>query len=113
MKENVEGYRGPMGVRIRGRQSNPTFTWLTALAACTCCAEAARQALPSAHQVDHEYRVIKALAEHTDVLCPSPRALCDDSVIGTIFISCSSCPAVFWVIEDAQHRARRSRQIFD
>ena len=42
--------------------------------------------LPSAHQVDREYRVIKALCDHTDVPVPKPYALCqDDAVIGTAF----------------------------
>ena len=42
--------------------------------------------LPSAHQVDREYRVIKALADHTDVPVPKPYALSqDDSIIGTAF----------------------------
>ncbi len=42
--------------------------------------------LPSAHQVDREYRVIKALYEHSDVPVPKPYALCqDDAVIGTAF----------------------------
>jgi aminoglycoside phosphotransferase (APT) family kinase protein len=41
--------------------------------------------LPSAHQVDREYRVMKAL-EHTPVPVPRMYALCEDSaVIGTKF----------------------------
>lgn len=43
------------------------------------------QLLASAHQVDREYRVMKALAE-TDVPVPRMRHLCmDESVIGTTF----------------------------
>jgi len=41
--------------------------------------------LPSAHQVDREYRVMKAL-EHTEVPVPGMYLLCkDETVIGTIF----------------------------
>ncbi len=42
--------------------------------------------LPSAHQVDREYRVMKALGEHGEVPVPTMRVLCEDeSVLGTSF----------------------------
>src|SRR5699024_6443081 len=42
--------------------------------------------LPSAHQVDREFRVMKALGEHSDVPVPTMRVLCqDDEVLGTSF----------------------------
>ena len=42
--------------------------------------------LPSAHMVEREYKVMRALSEHTSVPVPNTRALCEDSnVIGTPF----------------------------
>lgn len=86
LEENLEGYRGPLTVQqFAGGQSNPTF----------CLTEGGRhlvlrkkppgQLLPSAHAVDREYRVIRALG---DLGYPVPKAhlLCEDpSIIGTIF----------------------------
>jgi len=43
------------------------------------------QLLPSAHAVDREYRVMRALSG-TDVPVPKVHALCEhDSVIGSVF----------------------------
>src|SRR5215475_12441488 len=85
---NVEGYGGPLRVlQFEGGQSNPTFH-LTDGATRTYVLrkKPPGKLLPSAHQVDREYRVIKALADHSDVPVPKPYALCqDDGVIGTAF----------------------------
>ena len=88
MKANVAGFRGPIVVlQFEGGQSNPTFH-LTDDAGhmFVLRKKPPGKLLPSAHQVDREYRVIKALSDHTDVPVPKPYALCqDDSVIGTAF----------------------------
>jgi len=88
MKANVDGYRGPIGVlQFEGGQSNPTFHVADGGGRMYVLRKKPPgKLLPSAHQVDREYRVIKALADHTDVPVPKPYALCrDDSVIGTTF----------------------------
>jgi aminoglycoside phosphotransferase (APT) family kinase protein len=88
MKANVEGYRGPIRVlQFEGGQSNPTFHVADGVGRMYVLRKKPPgKLLPSAHQVDREYRVIKALADHTDVPVPKPYALCrDDSVIGTTF----------------------------
>ena len=88
MKANVEGYRGPIRVlQFEGGQSNPTFHVADGGGRMYVLRKKPPgKLLPSAHQVDREYRVIKALADHTDVPVPKPYALCsDDSVIGTAF----------------------------
>ena len=83
---NVEGYSGPMSVRqFHGGASNPTYLITAGDARYVMRKKPPGQLLASAHQVDREYRVMKALG---DVGFPVPRmrALCqDDSVVGTSF----------------------------
>jgi len=88
MKANVEGYRAPMRIlQFEGGQSNPTFHLTDAGGRMYVLRKKPPgKLLPSAHQVDREYRVIKALTDHSDVPVPKPYALCqDDAVIGTAF----------------------------
>ncbi len=88
MTANVVGFRGPVRVlQFEGGQSNPTFHVSDAAGAMYVLRKKPPgKLLPSAHQVDREYRVIKALHEHSDVPVPKPYALCQDgSVIGTAF----------------------------
>ncbi len=88
MTANVEGYRGPIKVlQFEGGQSNPTYHITDGGGRMYVLRKKPPgKLLPSAHQVDREYRVIKALSDHTDVPVPKPYALCqDDSVIGTAF----------------------------
>jgi aminoglycoside phosphotransferase (APT) family kinase protein len=88
MKANVEGFRGPLSVlQFEGGQSNPTFHLTDAGGLMYVLRKKPPgKLLPSAHQVDREYRVIKALSEHSDVPVPKTYALCqDDTIIGTTF----------------------------
>ncbi len=88
MTANVAGFRGPIRVlQFEGGQSNPTFHLTDGAGGMYVLRKKPPgKLLPSAHQVDREYRVIKALSDHTDVPVPKPYALCqDDAVIGTAF----------------------------
>jgi len=88
MKANVDGYCGPIRLlQFEGGQSNPTFHVTDATDRMYVLRKKPPgKLLPSAHQVDREYRVIKALSDHTDVPVPKPYALCqDDAVISTAF----------------------------
>ena len=88
MTANVEDFRGPLSVlQFEGGQSNPTFHLADGNGRqYVLRKKPPGKLLPSAHQVDREYRVIKALSDHTDVPVPKPYALCqDDGVIGTAF----------------------------
>src|SRR5476649_189362 len=88
MKANVEGFRGPIDVlQFEGGQSNPTFHVTDGAGRMYVLRKKPPgKLLPSAHQVDREYRVIKALSDHTDLPVPKAYALCqDDTVIGTAF----------------------------
>jgi len=85
---NVADFRAPVRVlQFEGGQSNPTFHLTDGDGRMFVLRKKPPgKLLPSAHQVDREYRVIKALSDHTDVPVPKPFLLCrDDSVIGTAF----------------------------
>ncbi|PKP77226.1 MAG: phosphotransferase family protein [Alphaproteobacteria bacterium HGW-Alphaproteobacteria-3] len=89
-REAVEGFGGDLEVRqFEGGQSNPTFLLTTSgpggRKRYVMRKKPPGQLLASAHQVDREYRVMKALAG-TGVPVPHMYALCeDDSIIGTSF----------------------------
>lgn len=83
---HVEGYAGPLTVRqFEGGQSNPTFQLITPGQNYVLRKQPPGELLPSAHQVDREFRVMDALYE-TDVPVPKMYCLCEDpAVIGTKF----------------------------
>jgi aminoglycoside phosphotransferase (APT) family kinase protein len=83
---NVEGCAGPISVRqFHGGASNPTFLITAGGGELVLRKKPPGQLLASAHQVDREYRVMKALGE-TGFPVPKMRALClDEEVIGTTF----------------------------
>lgn len=84
----VEDFGSGMEIRqFQGGASNPTFLLTTDGGAkrYVMRKKPPGQLLPSAHQVDREHRVMKALAE-TGVPVPNMRALCEDpEVVGTAF----------------------------
>lgn len=86
MDAHVPGFRGPLEVQqFEGGQSNPTFQLITSDQKYVLRKQPPGELLPSAHQVDREYRVMHALYE-TDVPVPKMFALCEDpSIIGTKF----------------------------
>ena len=71
--------------KFEGGQSNPTFLLTTDTAKYVLRSKPPGELLPSAHAVDREYRVMKALAD-TPVPVPTMRHLCeDDDIIGRMF----------------------------
>ncbi|MGA2953906.1 MAG: phosphotransferase family protein, partial [Caulobacteraceae bacterium] len=82
----IEGLTGPLEIAqfTRGA-SNPTFLITAGDRRLVLRKKPPGQLLASAHQVDREYRVMKALGE-TGFPVPHMRVLCDDeSVIGQAF----------------------------
>ncbi len=77
---------GPLEVsQFKGGQSNPTYLLTAGTQSFVLRRKPPGKLLPSAHAVDREYRVMKALAD-TDVPVAHMYALCEDeSVIGTMF----------------------------
>jgi len=86
LRGHMREFRGPLSVRqFVGGQSNPTFLLETSGARFVMRKKPPGTLLPSAHQVEREYRIIKALAA-TDVPVPRVHLLCEDAgVIGTAF----------------------------
>ncbi len=71
--------------QFKGGQSNPTFRLTAPSGRYVLRRKPPGPLLPSAHAVDREFRVIRALAG-TDVPVARAHALCtDESVIGTMF----------------------------
>ncbi len=115
LKANVEGYKGPLEVQqFKGGQSNPTFKLVTPERKYVLRRKPPGKLLPSAHAVDREYRVIKALGQ-TDVPVAKAYALCeDDSVIGTAFYVMDCVEGrIFWDQRLPELNRDERGQIFD
>lgn len=86
LEHNAPYMAGPMTVQqFAGGQSNPTFLLQGAEARYVLRKKPPGKLLPSAHAIDREFRILKALA-HTAVATPRPLFYCeDDSVIGAPF----------------------------
>ena len=86
LEARIEGFGRDMIVQqIKGGASNPTYKLTTDVGAYVLRKKPPGQLLASAHQVDREYKVMKAL-ENTGVPVPRMRLLeTDDSIIGTPF----------------------------
>jgi aminoglycoside phosphotransferase (APT) family kinase protein len=86
LRQNLDGCRGEITVRqFEGGQSNPTFLIEAAGRQWVLRKKPPGKLLPSAHMVEREYRVIRALAG-TGVPVPAARLLCEDAeLIGTPF----------------------------
>jgi aminoglycoside phosphotransferase (APT) family kinase protein len=82
----VPGFAGPLSVRqFKGGQSNPTYLLETPARAYVLRRKPPGKLLPSAHAVDREFRVIRALAAQGFPVA-EPVLYCDDeSVTGTAF----------------------------
>jgi aminoglycoside phosphotransferase (APT) family kinase protein len=86
LTDRMPGFRGPLTVRqFVGGQSNPTYMLETPAARFVMRKKPSGTLLQSAHQVEREFRIIKALAA-TNVPVPRVHLLCEDiDVIGTAF----------------------------
>ena len=86
MRDHIDGFRGRLAAeQFEGGQSNPTYKLLSGSGTYVLRRKPLGQLLPSAHAVDREYRVIRALSG-TAVPVPEVYALCEDgSVIGSVF----------------------------
>ncbi len=86
LRDHVPGFEGPFEItELQGGQSNPTFKLQSRSAALVLRRKPSGVLLPSAHAVDREFRVTKALA-NTPVPVAHVHALCEDiAVIGSAF----------------------------
>jgi aminoglycoside phosphotransferase (APT) family kinase protein len=86
LSETLDGFKGPLDyAKFPGGQSNPTFKLITPATRYVLRRKPPGELLKSAHAVDREFRVMKAL-QGTDVPVPKVLVLCeDDAVIGSMF----------------------------
>jgi len=88
LAQHLDGFAGPLTIEsFKGGQSNPTYKLITPSQTCVLRSKPAPVAklLPSAHAIEREFTVMRALAD-TDVPVPKMLCLCDDeSVIGRAF----------------------------
>jgi aminoglycoside phosphotransferase (APT) family kinase protein len=88
LQASLDGFAGPLSVeQFKGGQSNPTYKLLTPGASYVMRTKPgpAAKLLPSAHAVDREFTVMRALAG-TGVPVPRMHLLCEDeAVIGRAF----------------------------
>lgn len=86
LRDNLPGFEGLTGVtKFQGGQSNPTFLLETPGRKFVLRRKPPGVLLKSAHAVDREFRVQRALAD-TDVPVAKMHLLCeDDAVIGSAF----------------------------
>lgn len=90
---HVDGYRGPLEVnQFEGGQSNPTFLLQTPGGDYVLRRKPPGTLMKSAHAVDREFRIMRALAA-TDVPVPRAHVLCqDEAVIGSMFFVMDHVP---------------------
>jgi aminoglycoside phosphotransferase (APT) family kinase protein len=88
LRQQIPHFAGPVQIeQFKGGQSNPTFKLITPNRryVMRCKPGPAAKLLPSAHAIEREYRVMKAL-RHTAVPVPNMICLCEDeSIIGRAF----------------------------
>jgi aminoglycoside phosphotransferase (APT) family kinase protein len=86
LSAHLPGFAGPCEVRqFQGGQSNPTFHLRTPARSYVLRKQPPGALLPSAHAVDREFRVLRAL-RGSAVPVPEVLLLCSDTgVIGTLF----------------------------
>ncbi len=88
LEERLDGFRGPLQVeQFKGGQSNPTYKLVTPERAYVLRSKPgpAAKLLASAHAVDREFTVMRAL-HSSEVPVPAMHLLCEDeAVIGRAF----------------------------
>lgn len=86
LQGSLDGFKGPLTAeKFSGGQSNPTFKVEAASGVYVLRKQPPGKLLKSAHAVDREYRIMKALAS-TKVPVPVMHHLCTDrEVLGSLF----------------------------
>jgi aminoglycoside phosphotransferase (APT) family kinase protein len=101
LAEHVSGFEGPLQVlQFKGGQSNPTFWLGTPGGQYVLRKKPPGKLLPSAHQVEREYRIVKGL-QGTDVPVAKLHVLCENpDVIGTPFYVMDYVDGrIFWNVQ--------------
>lgn len=115
LQDHVPGLQGPLQVaRFKGGQSNPTFLLTAGDRRLVLRRQPPGTLLPSAHAVDREFRVIRALAG-TGVPVAAAHALCEDpAVIGSSFYVMDHVEGrIFWDPTLPGHTPAERAALFD
>src|SRR6478672_13581713 len=114
LKENVEGYQGPLTVlQFKGGQSNPTYRLDTPARSYVMRRKPFGKLLPSAHAVDREFRVIASLGTQGFPVAKAYSLCTDDAVIGAAFYIMSMEEGrVFCVLTLTRQPPEARRRIF-
>jgi aminoglycoside phosphotransferase (APT) family kinase protein len=115
LRDHIADFSGPLAVRqFKGGQSNPTYLIETPQRRYALRRKPPGKLLPSAHAVDREYRVMRALhAQHFPV--PEPILYCaDESIIGSAFFVMAYVEGrVFWEPHMPDAQAGERAQVYD
>jgi len=86
LQQHLDDFSPPAQLRqFQGGQSNPTYLIETPAKKFVLRKKPPGKLLPSAHLIEREYRILRALPE-TNVPAPRARLLCEDpNIIGTAF----------------------------
>lgn len=101
LQGSVGGFTGPLEVhQFKGGQSNPTYLLEAASGRYVLRRKPPGKLLKSAHAVDREYKVIKALHD-AGFPVPRPFVLCEDeTVVGTMFYVMECVDGrIFWDLD--------------
>lgn len=115
LEANIEGFRGPLSAeKFSGGQSNPTYLITADSGRYVLRRKPPGNLLKSAHAVDREFRVMRALA-NTPVPVPAMRVLCEDeSVIGSMFYVMDFVEGrIFWDAALPEQSAEQRAAIYD
>ena len=115
LAQHVKGFAGPLTVKqFKGGQSNPTYLLETPARRYVLRRKPPGKLLPSAHAVDREYKVIRALYAQGFPVA-EPLVLCeDDSVAGTAFYVMSFADGrVFWEPQMPGSNAPERAAVYD
>lgn len=86
LEAQVSGFRGPLtATKFKGGQSNPTYRIDAASGTYVLRRKPPGKLLPSAHAVDREYRVLRALHGGAAPVAQPLHLCADESVIGSMF----------------------------
>jgi aminoglycoside phosphotransferase (APT) family kinase protein len=98
LAEHVVGFAGPLTVKqFKGGQSNPTYLLETPARRYVLRRKPPGKLLPSAHAVDREFRVLRALHAQGFPVAEPILYCADESVVGTAFYVMSFVDGrVFW-----------------
>lgn len=111
LEAHIDGFQGPLtSKKFAGGQSNPTFLLSAESGKYVLRRKPPGTLLASAHAVDREYRVMKAL-QSSAVPVATPHVLCEDpDVIGSMFYVMSFAEGrIFWdpALPDVSKDSRR------